>query len=143
MQGLSKLERAPVERPRKRAGRAKWGAVQRLLLAGALVTVIGLGLVGYFYSIRPSPPDLGGLPPYDAWVLWQEYRQGPRGRLDWERHYDEHRSWHRRWMVFAGVVVGMGMLTMVSALMVPRPQPARRARPPGRRARRPPEAASG
>jgi hypothetical protein len=90
------------------------------------MVVVAMVSGGFLYMRRPQQPVADYLPPYDAWVLWQHYREGPVGRLPWEREYETARDQHQRWEMAACVLLAIGALTMVSALMVPKDRPVPR-----------------
>jgi hypothetical protein len=90
------------------------------MLVGSVIAVLGLAIGVYFYSVRPTPVTLEYIPPLESWVLWQYFKEGPVGRLDWEIAYEEAREQNRRWLLVSGGVVAIGILTMVSSLLVPK-----------------------
>jgi hypothetical protein len=88
----------------------------------------------YFYSVRPVPVSLDRIPPLESWLLWQYFKDGPVGRLDWEIAYEAAREYNRRWLLVSGGMAAIGLLTMVSSLLVPKEraaprQPVRKTEP--------------
>lgn len=119
MRALRLLERAA---PKPSAGpppRSAWGARQRLLLLGAVITIAALGLTALLYSSRPRRADVEDLSPIRTWVLWQELRQGVKQRRRGEKRFLERVTRHRRWMGVLLVVSGAGMLIMAGSRLVP------------------------
>jgi hypothetical protein len=145
MRRLSELERAPESRRAGRqappvggaapnAGRSgparpasEWGPRQRVLVVGAVITVLGLGMAGYFYLFRPRIPAAERMAPIDTWGLWHDLSQGLDQRPVWELQYLEGRAYYRRWMAVAGVVIAAGLLVTGGSLLIPRGR--RRTRP--------------
>jgi hypothetical protein len=157
MRGLVQLERAPTQPPtgepssaqgrppssggkpvRAKAGAgtstSAWGARQRLLLVGALLTVVGCILTAVLYIWRPRLADVESLAPHNTWRLWQDLRYGVEYRPPWEELYFANVEANNRWMIVTSAVAVVGVLTIASSLLVS----TRRARRP---ARRPPQRA--
>lgn len=118
MQAITELQRTEAAQETRRS--PSWGAPQRLILGGALVSAIGLAALAVLFWTRPKPPPVTELPPYESWIVWKQFRRGPSVPLEREQGFDETREIHRRWMAVAGVVVAIGLLTMFSAAMIPR-----------------------
>ena len=157
MRGFAQLERATPESamgrssaadqparasqgapaPAKAAARRSasvWGTRQRLLLIGALVTVLGLGMAGYFHLVRVQLIDTESMAPIHSWRLWHELRHSVDQRPPWEEFYLESRAAYRRWMMVAAVVAGVGVVVMASSLLAPSRRRGRRLRRPGPKA---------
>jgi hypothetical protein len=124
MQGLARLNRVKKEPTKRQAG--TWGIRQRLVLVGSVIVALAVVFGTFLYVKRPIPPRLDYLPPFDSWVLFQQFREGPGGRLEWERQYETARDRHRRWVMAACAVLAIGALMMASSLMVPDDRPVRR-----------------
>ena len=137
MRKLSTLKRA--KRPEKgRPTTSTWGARQAVLLIGIIITLGGSAFAARVYYRRPTIPAIQDLTPYQSWFVWQgELRPGLRQPPPWEQTYLEAMKRFRRWMGLAGTIVGLGVVTMISSLLIPRRGPTRRkksgSRPPGQR----------
>jgi hypothetical protein len=158
MRGLAQLERATPESaigrsssaeqparasqgtptPAKAAARRSasvWGTRQRLLLIGALLTLLGLGMAGYFHLVRVRLVDTESMAPIQSWRLWHDLRYSIDQRPPWEEFYLASRAAYRRWMMVPAVFTGVGVVVMASSLLVPSRRRGRRVRRPGPRAR--------
>jgi hypothetical protein len=160
MRGLSQLERAEPKSTAapavstadtsapSRAGRARrrqtaarstpaWGTRQRLIFTGALITVLGVGLLVFLYIRRPQLPEVDELTPLGTWRLWRDLRHGLDWRPVWEEDYLEKVADNRRWMIVAATIAVLGVLTMGGSLLVSKRPAQRRARKPPPRQRPP------
>ncbi len=133
LKGLRELEQVAVEAPSGPKG-AAWGSRQAVVLVGIVVTLIGIALVAYFYSIRPrqehfADPEV--LTPLGSWYAWQELRTGAKTPSFTKFPYIEALNSYRRWMDVAIVIVVLGGLTVVGGLVLGKSGrgPASRGRP--------------
>lgn len=123
--------------PAKGSGRTPtsvWGARQKILMIGALITLVGLGLTGYREIMRPRLMDFERMAPLTAWRDWQDMRHGIDQRARWEAFFHERLAIYRRWMIVALFVVAVGLLVMGSSLLAPSRRRRRRGRRPATRA---------
>lgn len=158
MRGLAELERATPEpatgrssstehpsgaaqgmpapsRAAARSSTSVWGTRQRLLLIGALLSLLGLGMAGWFHFARPRVVPTEAMAPIDTWRMWQDLRHGIDQHPDWEEFYLESLATYRRWMIVASFVIGVGVVVMASSLLAPSRRRRRPGRRPGARAR--------
>jgi len=126
---------APKRVQRTSRGRGPvWGTRQRLLLIGAVITTVGVGMGAYFHVFRPRQLDAEGLAPIQTWNVWRDLSHGIDQRPAWESDYLEFLASYRRWMIVAGAITGIGVIVMGGSLLAPRSRRKRRARrPPPRR----------
>lgn len=130
MRQLTQLERAG----RKSRG-VTWGARQKAIFAGAVITTVGLVVVAVFYLGRPQVLAVEELSPYGTWQRWHDLRQGIELRPAWEQEYLEAAAAHRRWMVVGATVAAVGVVVMAGSLVISRPSPRRPIPRPGSKAR--------
>jgi hypothetical protein len=109
---------------------AAWGPRQKLLLIGALVTLLGLGMAGYFHLIRVRLVDTKSMAPIQSWRLWHDWRYSIDHSPPWEEFYLTNTAAYWRRMAVAAVVAGVGVLVMASSLLAPSRRRGRRRRPP-------------
>jgi len=102
-----------------------WGPRQRLGLIGAVIVVLGLLLGATFPLLRPRMIEAEQLSPIAAWRIWRDLRHGIEQPPPWEEMYFHSLAVHRRWMVVASVLTGVGVLVMASSLLVSRRRPSR------------------
>lgn len=105
-----------------------------MLLIGAIITTVGVGMGAYFHVFRPRQLDAEGLAPIQTWNVWRDLSHGIDQRPAWESAYLGFLAGYRRWMIVAGAITGIGVIVMGSSLLAPRSRRKRRARrPPPRR----------
>lgn len=90
-----------------------WGARQRVLFVGILISAAGLAVATWFYATRPRKPNTAALPPLLTLMLWESLKTGvgtPPTPAEQERI--TALQWHYRWSVFglAVAVIGAGVL---------------------------------
>lgn len=132
----SEAEPAARKRVASRPG-STWGARQRLLFVGAIVTAIGLGLLAYLYLRRPRLPEMESLTPIGTWRMWHDLRHGIEYRPEWVELYLESVAASQRWMIVAGAIATVGALLLASSLLVSTRRPRRRTRRPPPKGRPP------
>ena len=130
MRQLTELERAG-RKPRA----VTWGARQKAIFVGAVITAVGLVVVAVFYFGRPQVLAVEDLSPYGTWQRWHDLRQGIELRPPWEQAYLDAAAAHRRWMVVGASVAALGAVVMAGSLVISRPRPKRPIRRPGSKAR--------
>jgi len=115
-----------------------WGTRQRLLLIGAVITTIGLGMGTVFHVFRPRLLDAESMAPLQSWSVWRDLSHGIDQRPAWESAYLELLASYHRWMIASGTIAGIGAIVMASSLVAPRGRRKRRVRrpPPRQVARR-------
>ncbi len=116
-----------AEAPAVPSPASRWNAAAALVLLGAVVVLIGVGLCVYFWSHRPRPVDVDSLRPADTWYLWQQLRQMPRRTAQHDLWIRVHQV-YRLWMTLAFAVVALGGALVVVGFLL-RKQPASRAGP--------------
>lgn len=121
---------------------ATWGARQRLILVGAMITAASLGVGIRLYLGRPTIP-VEKLSPAQAWALWLDLREDVGQRRQREEQYLELLKQYHGWMGLVGFVAAVGVLTMAGSLLVPKSRSAKRARKvrPASRGRQAPDSA--
>ena len=120
-----------------------WGTRQRLLLIGAVIATVGVGMGTYFYEFRPRLVDAELMGPVQSWKLWRDLSHGIDQRPPWESAYLQFLAGYHRWMIVAGAITGTGVIVMASSLLAPRSRRKRRGRRPPGKAGRPARSAGG
>ena len=126
MHALTSLE-PDTSKPAKPATRP-WGARQRLILLGAVITVVALSLTVLLYLTRPRRAEIESFSPIQTWLVWQDLRQGVRRPPPGETRFLERVKLNRRWTSVLLVVVGLGVLIIAGSFLVPNTRPTRRAK---------------
>jgi len=112
---------------------ARWGIRQRVLLAGAVLTLAGVLLGAVRYYLRPVQMEVADYPPWMALNLWVVLQQGvDRPPHPLEIAFERQVRIYHQWMGVAAALVVLGLLTTASSLVVDRVV-AGRSRPGGGR----------
>jgi hypothetical protein len=139
---LTRLKPAepPAAAPRRR--RSAWGLRQRVMLVGLAIMAVGALAAGWELLQRPAWFEVSSCRPRDAVVYWSSLKQGVDRRMPWEFLYAERINENNRWLAVAGVVIGLGLLTVAlsplisnrrKSVGVVRPVPGKRIPGPGAR----------
>lgn len=131
MRTLRTLQRVKRAGETSKKPSSAWGARQAVLLLGAIVTLSGLIWTAYLYHFtQPRILKIEELTPYQSWVAWQEeLRPGLRQPPPWEKSYLEGMKAFGRWLVASQLVIGLGVVAMLSSLAIPKKGPVRRKTP--------------
>lgn len=142
LRGIRELEPAPVEKP-SQSPRPEWGLPDQLLLTG--IILIGLGTLGcgfLWYSWPIVPPEwewdldlirerTQDLSLEQSMKLWENL-----GKEKWEREDIPYVLYYRatvesfnRWLIVLSVVIGLGVVLLISSLVAPSRSGRRRAEP--------------
>ena len=128
--GLKKLE--PAAQSKHAPSAATWGPRQRVLLAGILICVTGLGIAGFFWRDRPLPPPhelrieripkhVEGLTLMQTMELWAALEHGlPEGLGIEDQAYRMARQAYIRRTGVALFIAVAGALVMVISLFIPK-----------------------
>ena len=127
MLGLRRLEQA-AEEPDTRRSVSTWGARNRLILVGLIVTAVGLIALVPVSAIRPRYHGLESISAFDTWLLWHGWSRGVDEYTGQEKAYFARLDLYRRWRLGVLVVAGVGVVILAGSLLVPK----RSAPPPGR-----------
>jgi hypothetical protein len=125
---LKRLERATTPAPATET-LAAWGPRQRLVLAGAILSVAGIALAASCFLTRPRIVDVAEFPPVAALRLWESLKAGidlPPSPLE-AALFDKIER-HRRWTLAGLVVAALGVLAVTGSLLVRR-RPVAKAAP--------------
>jgi len=119
MQALSRLEEAETTPPQFAS---PWGARQRILLIGSVLTIIAFGFLSYFYVLyRPERFDATKYCAMEAWTLWISLRAGidqPPNQFDMAFM---RALYVRKLYLGASVVfLGLALLVLSSAFFFPK-----------------------
>ena len=119
---MKRLPQAEQGDDRDSRPRKPWGAQQRLLLIGAVVVILGLGLSAFVhYRFYPRLRDLDDFRPIETVVLWSQLRMPLSVHNPAERAYDEAYRAYRRWLNLTLAITVIGGLIMTSAFLIPGP----------------------
>jgi len=112
------------------------------MLVGLAIMALGALWAGWELLNRPRWLEVTSLRPKLVVVYWVSLKQGVDYRMPFEFIYTERLNENNRWLVVAGVVTGLGLLTVGlspffsnrrKAVSVVRPVPGKRIPGPGRR----------
>ena len=136
MRDLRVLKRAEAPAAAARPA-STWGARQAVLLLGALITLAAVAAVAVTiyryqtYQTRPKILDADELTPFGTWLLWQQdLRPGIERPFVWQQPLERAQKRYKRRLDIIGVLAGIGVLTMICSLLIPKQGPRRRKRPP-------------
>ena len=100
-----------------------------MLLVGAFITVVALGMTAYVHSIRPRMIEVEDMDPFETWMAWQFLRQGvrrPSFEINPQRLYQEGLEVNRRWMAVSLSFAALGLIIMGASALVPKRRLKRR-----------------
>jgi hypothetical protein len=109
-----------------------WGARQRMILIGSVVIVLSVVLLACFSRTKPLPRAetvkaeriqsyVNSLTLLETYRLWEELKLDLARKRPVDKQYDELLEAYHRRMGIALVVLGLGVLTVVAAFFVRRP----------------------
>ncbi len=141
---LTRLKPAepPAAAAAPRRARSAWGPRQRVMLVGLAIMVVGALWVGWELLSRPRRLEITAYPPKAVVICWALLKQGVARRTPLEILFTERLNDNNRWLIVAGTMTGLGLLTVgLSPLIsnrrkagaVLRPVPGKRTHGPGRR----------
>jgi hypothetical protein len=139
---LTRLKPAQPPDAAPRRARPAWGLRQQVLLIGLAITVVGASWTGWELLQRPPRLEITSLRPALVVVYWISLKHGVDNRMPFEVIYAERLEENNRWLIVAGVVIGLGLLTVALSLLIPnrrkavgvvRPVPGKRIPGPGAR----------
>ncbi len=128
--GMKKLE--PAAQSKHAPSAATWGPRQRVLLAGILICVTGLGIAGCFRYYRPPPPPhelrIERIPQYvqsltlmQTMELWAALERGlPEGLGIEDQMFRKARQAYIRRTGVALFIAVAGVLVMIVSLFIPK-----------------------
>jgi hypothetical protein len=137
---LTRLKSAAPPAAAPRRTRSAWGHRQRVMLVGLAIMAVGTLWAGWELLQRPLWLDVSSFRPRDAVIYWSSLKQGVDRRMVWEFHYTQRLDDNNLWLVVAGVVTGLGLLTVGLSLLISnrrkaggvvRPVPGKRMSGPG------------
>lgn len=138
--GMKKLEK--IAQDHRDSSANTWGPRQRVLLAGVLICLTGLGIAGFFGATRPLPPPhdlrieripehVNNLTLMQTLQLWGALERGLPDELTREdQQYEEDRQAYIRRTGVALFIAAAGLAVMTVSLFIP----AKRRRPRPRQA---------
>ncbi len=125
MQRLRRLERIDEPDPREVAASA-WSLRQKLVLVGAVIAALGLGLSAHVYRGRPQLVEVDQLTLPQSLDVWRAYSHaGEIVLMPGEVEYEILRERNRRWLAVTLGLAGFGAIVMASSLLIassPRPR---------------------
>lgn len=148
LRNLTRLKPAEPPAAAPRRARSAWGRRQRVMLAGLAIMAIGALWTGWELLQRPHPLEVASFRPAWAVLYWTSLKRGVEYRMPFEVNYTTWLDDNNRWLAVAGVVTGLGLLTVgLSPLIsnrrkaggVSRPVPGKRMPGPGAQRAGPPK----
>jgi hypothetical protein len=139
---LTRLKPAEPPAAAPRRAQSAWGLRQRIVLVGLAITAFGALWAGWELLQRPRRLDVTSFPPAVAVTYWKLLKQGVDRRLPVEILYAERLDENNLWLMVAGVVIGLGLLTVAFSPLISnrrkvvglaRPVPGKRTSGPGAR----------
>lgn len=133
MRGLSKLQRLASAEPRKRN---RWGAREGMILAGAVLAIVGIGLGAYGYSIPDTTsqefveramgprPDLDQMNPLQVVEEWGRVMGSGLGEYNPQIgiEYEKENRVKHIWTWAALGLGGLGLVLVATAFFVAAPR---------------------
>lgn len=95
-----------------------WGTPQRAMVAGLLVTLLGLGMCAWFFATRPRMPDVSQYPAFAALALWESLKLGvdqPPHPI--EKDFQLVLEEYYRWAAVGLAVAAVGALILLAGLV--------------------------
>ncbi|MBN2292093.1 MAG: hypothetical protein JXM70_06690 [Pirellulales bacterium] len=135
---MKKLERVVETKPASSG--MTWGIRQRVLLAGILVCLTGLGISGYFWYERPKPPPLEqnvkqisqnikNLTLMQTLAVWGALERGlPEYSSRRQQEYQKDKAAYYRRTGVSLFIVAVGLTMMTISIFIPNKH--KRSRPP-------------
>ena len=119
--GLKRLERAGSDAVDGAAGtrQTTWGARQRLIFAGVVVSLVGIVVAVESFRTRPRIVDVAEYPPVAAFHLWESLKAGvdqPPSRV--EIIMFAAIKQHHRWTMVGLAIAALGVLLATGSLLV-------------------------
>jgi len=121
---LKRLEQAEETQQATGAVPIAWGARQRIVLIGTVVSALGLALAVTYYATRPKKASLISVPPLASLMIWESLKMGVDvPPTPHEKAEVADLEYHYRWVVLGMAVAVIGAGILMTSLLVRKPPP--------------------
>ena len=122
--GLRRLEQTEASQRPPGSIPSPWGANQRIVFVGTVISAIGLAVAIAYYATRPRKPDFSSAPPLLTLMIWESLKMGVDvPPTPHEKAEVADLEYHYRWVVLGMAVAVIGAGILMTSLLVRKPPP--------------------